>query len=36
MTQLLDYKNKHLGKDIYIYASGKSCDFIDNSFSKTK
>ncbi len=36
MTQLLDYKNKHLGKDIYIYASGKSCDFIDNSFFKNK
>jgi hypothetical protein len=36
MIQLSDFKNKHLGEDIYVYASGKSCDFIDNSFFKNK
>tara|TARA_B100000242_G_C43022234_1_gene475771 strand:+ start:463 stop:1149 length:687 start_codon:yes stop_codon:yes gene_type:complete len=36
MKQLTDFKNKHLDEDIYIYASGKSCDFIDNSFFKNK
>ena len=36
MKQLTDFRNKHLDKDIYIYASGKSCDFIDNSFFKNK
>ena len=32
MKQLTDFKNIHLGEDIYVYASGKSCDYIDNSF----
>ena len=36
MKQLTDFKNKHLDDDIYIYASGKSCDYIDNSFFKNK
>lgn len=36
MKQLEDFKNTHLDEDIYIYASGKSCDFIDNSFFKNK
>ena len=36
MKQLTDFKNKHLDEDIYVYASGKSCDFIDNSFFKNK
>lgn len=29
-------KNKHLGNDIYIIASGKSFDFIDQSFFNDK
>jgi len=36
MKQLIDFKDNHLDEDIYIYASGKSCDFIDNSFFKNK
>tara|TARA_Y100000389_G_C17443758_1_gene510295 strand:+ start:332 stop:1021 length:690 start_codon:yes stop_codon:yes gene_type:complete len=36
MKQLADFKNKHLDEDIYVYASGKSCDFIDNSFFDNK
>lgn len=31
-----EYKNKHLNDDIYIIASGKSIDFIDNSFYHNK
>ena len=34
--KLLDFKNIHKGKDIYVIASGKSLDFIDNSFFKNK
>lgn len=34
--ELTDYKNKHLGQDIYVLGSGKSIDFIDNSFFKDK
>ena len=36
MPHLLDFKNKHLDEDIYVYASGKSCDFVDNTFFKNK
>lgn len=36
MPKLEDYKNFHKDKDIYILASGKSVDFIDNSFFKNK
>jgi hypothetical protein len=36
MPQLIDFKNKHLDEDIYVYASGKSCDYIDNSFFDNK
>lgn len=36
MKQLTDFKNKHLDDDIYVYASGKSCDYIDNSFFDNK
>lgn len=34
--RLDEYKNKHLNSDIYILASGKSLDYIDNSFFKNK
>jgi hypothetical protein len=34
--ELTDFKNIHLNKDIYVIGSGKSCDFIDNSFFKDK
>jgi hypothetical protein len=34
--ELYNYKNKHIGGDIYIICSGKSCDFIDNSFLENK
>ena len=30
------YKNKHSGKDIWILGSGKSLDFVDNSFFENK
>jgi hypothetical protein len=33
---LTDFKNIHKDQDIYILASGKSVDFIDNSFFKNK
>ena len=36
MSKLEYYKNFHKDKDIYILASGKSVDFIDNSFFKNK
>jgi len=34
--ELVDFKNIHNKKDIYIIGSGKSCDFIDNDFFKDK
>ena len=36
MKQLKQFKNCHKGEDIYILASGKSADFIDNSFFDNK
>jgi hypothetical protein len=36
MNQLDKYKNIHKDSDIYILASGKSVDFIDNSFFHKK
>jgi hypothetical protein len=36
MLDLHSFKNKHINEDIYILASGKSVDFIDNSFFKNK
>ena len=36
MNKLPYYKNIHKDKDIYILASGKSVDFIDNSFFNNK
>lgn len=36
MPELNEYKNKHLNEDIYILGSGKSVDFIDNSFFENK
>lgn len=36
MKKLEDYKNIHHNMDIYILASGKSVDFIDNSFFYNK
>lgn len=34
--KLTEFKDKHKNSDIYIIASGKSCDFIDNSFFSNK
>jgi hypothetical protein len=34
--KLTDFKNKHKNEDIYILASGKSLDFLDNSFFNNK
>lgn len=34
--KLSDFKNIHAEEDIYILASGKSVDFIDDSFFKNK
>jgi hypothetical protein len=34
--KLTEFKNKHKDEDIYILASGKSLDFIDNSFFANK
>ena len=31
-----EYMNKHMGKDIYILASGKTIDYIDTSFFEGK
>lgn len=36
MEKLQNYKNIHKDCDIYIIASGKTLDFIDNSFLKNK
>jgi len=36
MKSLQDFKNIHKNGDIYILASGKSVDFIDNSFFENK
>ncbi len=36
MPQLKDYKNCHKKQDIYVLASGKSVDFIPNSFFENK
>lgn len=36
MRQLEEFKNIHEGEDIYIIASGKSVDFIDDSFFDNK
>lgn len=36
MKQLIDFKNKYIDEDIYIYASCKNCDFIDNLFFENK
>ena len=33
---IINFKNCHKNKDIYVIASGKSIDFIDNSFFKDK
>jgi hypothetical protein len=36
MRNLKDFKNLHENEDIYVLASGKSVDFIDNSFFENK
>lgn len=36
MRELKEFKDIHKNKDIYILASGKSVDFIDNSFFENK
>ena len=36
MKELQDFKNIHLNEDIYVLASGKSIDFIDESFFSNK
>ena len=36
MLDLTEFENIHKDKDIYILASGKSVDFIDNSFFENK
>jgi hypothetical protein len=36
MKELIEFKNLHKGEDIYVIASGKSVDFIDNSFFENK
>ena len=32
MKLITELKDKHKGEDIYVIASGKSIDFIDDSF----
>ena len=36
MRELKNFKNIHKNEDIYVLASGKSVDFIDNSFFENK
>ena len=36
MRELQEFKNIHKDMDIYVLASGKSVDFIDNSFFDNK
>lgn len=36
MLDLVDFKNKHKGEDIYVIGSGPSCNFIDPSFFDNK
>lgn len=36
MLDLVDFKNKHKGQDIYVIGSGPSCNFIDPSFFDNK
>jgi len=36
MTELVEYKNKYKGQDIYVIASGKSLDFIEPDFFENK
>ena len=36
MRELIEFKNIHKGEDIYILASGKSVDFIDDTFFNNK
>lgn len=36
MRNLIEFKNCHEGNDIYVLASGKSADFLDNSFFSNK
>ena len=36
MKRLEEFKNKHKNADIYVLASGKSVDFVDNSFFENK
>ena len=36
MLKLEDFENKFKGEDIYVIGSGKSLDFIDNSFFENK
>ena len=36
VRKLEEFKNIHKNQDIYIIASGKSLDFIDNSFFGNK
>ena len=36
MLELTSFRNKHKGKDIYVFGSGPSCDFIDPSFVNDK
>lgn len=36
MKTIKELENKHLGEDIYVIGSGKSCDFIDPRFFEGK
>ena len=36
MLELTSFRNKHKGKDIYVFGSGPSCNFIDPSFVDDK
>ena len=36
MIELNQFKNCHMGDDIYVLASGKSVDYIENSFFENK
>ena len=36
MKHLKQFKNIHVGKDIYVIASGKSVDYIDETFFNNK
>ena len=36
MRKLAEFRNVHKGEDIYVLASGKSVDFVDNSFFQGK